>query len=49
MKNNLTNFDDLDKFLRLSDVNQIVNGFIEAKGIIQEKLITIVKTDPKNG
>ncbi len=49
MKKNLTKFDDPDEFLKLSDLNQIVSGFVKAITIIQEKLITTIKTDTKIG
>ena len=44
MKENLKIFDNPDKFLLLSEVNNIVQGFIKAKPIIQRNLINLFKS-----
>ena len=39
MKENLKKFDNRKKFLLLSDLNKIVNGFLKARGALQEHII----------
>jgi hypothetical protein len=41
MKENLKNFKNKDKFLKLSELNEIVQGFINAKPIIQDDLVSL--------
>jgi len=43
MKENLKTFDDPDKFLLLSEVNIIIQGFINSKPVIQKNLIDLFK------
>ena len=38
MKENIKSFSDESKFLRLSDINNIVQGFAASKPVIQEYL-----------
>jgi hypothetical protein len=44
MKENLKSFEDSEKFIRLSELNKIVQGFINSKTIIQDDLINLFKT-----
>ncbi len=44
MRENLKSFEDNEKFIRLSDLNKIVQGFINSKPIIQDNLINLFKT-----
>lgn len=39
MKENLVRFSDARKFLRLSDLNRTVQGFVAAKAVIQDVLV----------
>ena len=43
MKKNLKVFDDHQKFIMLSEINQIVRGFALAKPVIQQTLIALFK------
>lgn len=43
MKENLFEFSDTSKFFRLSDLNDIVQGFVVARPIIQRHLIRLYK------
>lgn len=44
MKENLRSFEDSGKFIKLSELNKIVQGFINSKSIIQNDLISLFKT-----
>jgi hypothetical protein len=39
MKENLKKFDNKSKFLLLSDLNKIFNGFLKARGALQQHII----------
>ncbi len=42
-KENIKTFDNQEQFLQLSDINNILQGFIQSKPIIQENLIKLFK------
>ncbi len=46
MKENITIFDDHSKFIKLSEINSIMEGFLGAKPIIQKHLIDLYKERP---
>ncbi|UCB56543.1 MAG: hypothetical protein JSV30_04860 [Candidatus Omnitrophota bacterium] len=43
MKENLHQFDDEEKFIRLSQLNSILKGFLKGRSIIQQNLIGYLK------
>lgn len=43
MKENLKSFEDNDKFVTMSELNGVVQGFINSKPIIQSDLINLFK------
>ena len=46
MKENIKNFDDRSKFIKLSEINSIVQGFLCSKQLIQRHLIDLYKGLP---
>jgi hypothetical protein len=46
MKENIKNFDDQSKFIKLSEINSIVEGFLYSKQLIQQHLIDLYKGVP---
>lgn len=48
MKENLKKFDNRKKFLLLSDLNKIVNGFLKARGALQRHIIDYINNLPTN-
>lgn len=46
MKENIKNFDDQSKFIKLSEINSIVQGFLCSKQLIQQHLIDLYKGLP---
>jgi len=48
MKENLKKFDNRRKFLLLSDLNKIVNGFLKARGALQKHIIDYINNLPTN-
>ena len=41
MMENLENFEDKKEFIKLSEINDIVNGFQKAKSILQKHIIKL--------
>jgi hypothetical protein len=41
MKQNLRKFDDTEKFFRLSELNEVAQGFIKAEAATQEQLVAL--------
>ena len=46
MKENIKNFDDQSKFIKLSKINSIVHGFLYSKQLIQKHLIDLYTGQP---
>ena len=46
MKENIKNFDDQSKFIKLSEINSIVEGFLYSRQLIQQHLIDLYKGLP---
>ncbi|MCK5218607.1 hypothetical protein KAR10_03745 [bacterium] len=46
MKENIKIFDDQSKFIKLSEINSIVQGFLYSRALIQEHLIELYKGLP---
>lgn len=46
MKENINNFDDQSKFIKLSKINSIVEGFLYSRQLIQQHLIDLYKELP---
>lgn len=46
MKENLKSFEDRSKFLKLTEINKIVQGFVAAKPLIQQHLIDLFSNLP---
>ncbi len=46
MKENIKNFDDHSKFIKLSEINKIVEGFLYSKQLIQQHLIDLYRGLP---
>ncbi len=46
IKENIMNFDDLSKFIKLSEINSIIQGFLYSKQLIQMHLINLYRELP---
>jgi len=46
MKENIKNFDDQSKFIKLSEINSVVEGFLYSRQLIQQHLIDLYKGLP---